>query len=176
MADPKNIPPEVAALLKKGDKVGAMKLLLQQSNSGGGIIGKTVIAALENAAKSGQVQVKVTGNLPPDVLAALANGNKIEAIKLLRERTGLGLAEAKNHVEAYAHSVAEPEASPLDDGGDHMVVRKPGAAPQPRPKPQAYVKRDGLSPGEVAKTSGGLQAVIFVVAIAAAAWLYYAFG
>lgn len=36
------------------------------------------------------------------VQAALAAGNKIEAIKLLREATGLGLAEAKDAVERMA--------------------------------------------------------------------------
>ncbi|MBX7540859.1 ribosomal protein L7/L12 [Qipengyuania sp. GH29] len=34
-----------------------------------------------------------------DVSAAIAGGRKIEAIKLVRERTGLGLAEAKELVE-----------------------------------------------------------------------------
>jgi ribosomal protein L7/L12 len=34
------------------------------------------------------------------VRAALADGNKIEAIKLVRERTGLGLKEAKDHRRA----------------------------------------------------------------------------
>lgn len=42
--------------------------------------------------------------LPPEHLAAirheLARGNKIDAIKLMREATGLGLAEAKQAVEA----------------------------------------------------------------------------
>ena len=40
-----------------------------------------------------------TGGDDPDVVAALRSGNKIEAIKLQRERTGLGLAEAKHAVE-----------------------------------------------------------------------------
>ncbi|MBL8728405.1 MAG: ribosomal protein L7/L12 [Planctomycetes bacterium] len=35
-------------------------------------------------------------DLPPDVLAAAAAGNRIEAIKLLREQRGLGLKEAKD--------------------------------------------------------------------------------
>ena len=35
----------------------------------------------------------------PDVQAALMNRRKIEAIKLVRERTGLGLKEAKQLVE-----------------------------------------------------------------------------
>jgi len=42
----------------------------------------------------------MTTNLPDDVRRALAAGEKIEAIRLLRERTGLGLAEAKAAVES----------------------------------------------------------------------------
>jgi len=40
--------------------------------------------------------------IPPEVLAAIEAGRKIEAIKLLRERTGLGLREAKRVVDALA--------------------------------------------------------------------------
>lgn len=39
--------------------------------------------------------------LPPEALAALANGQLVEAIKLVRERTGLGLREAKDLVESH---------------------------------------------------------------------------
>lgn len=43
-------------------------------------------------------------NLSPEALTrihdALRAGNKIQAIKIMREETGLGLAEAKNAVEA----------------------------------------------------------------------------
>jgi hypothetical protein len=102
------------------------------------------------------------------VLAALRGGNKIEAIKLLRERTGVGLAEAKGIVDAH-------EAPAHDDVADHMPARRPAVA-FTRPKPSAHVKRDGLSPGEVPRTSGGLQAAIFFVAIAAAIGLYFAFS
>ena len=42
--------------------------------------------------------------IPPDVLAALAAGNKIQAIKLVREHTGLGLAQAKRLVDDLARS------------------------------------------------------------------------
>jgi hypothetical protein len=38
--------------------------------------------------------------LPDDVRAALARGDKIEAIKRLREATGMGLHESKDAVEA----------------------------------------------------------------------------
>ena len=41
------------------------------------------------------------GELAPEVVQALNSGRKIEAIKLHRERTGLGLAEAKDAVEEF---------------------------------------------------------------------------
>jgi len=39
--------------------------------------------------------------LPPSAVSALHAGNKMEAIKLTREATNLGLKEAKELVEAY---------------------------------------------------------------------------
>jgi len=39
--------------------------------------------------------------LPADVLAALARGQTIEAIKLLRAATGLGLKEAKDAIDLH---------------------------------------------------------------------------
>jgi ribosomal protein L7/L12 len=35
----------------------------------------------------------------PQILAALRSGNKIEAIKIYRELTGVGLAEAKDAID-----------------------------------------------------------------------------
>lgn len=54
--------------------------------------------------------------LPPDVVAAIESGRRIEAVKLLRESRGLGLAEAKEAVDAYARSLGTPEAAPAPDG------------------------------------------------------------
>jgi hypothetical protein len=39
------------------------------------------------------------GDMPADVQALLAQGKKLEAIKRVRELTGLGLKEAKDYVE-----------------------------------------------------------------------------
>lgn len=39
--------------------------------------------------------------LPPEALAALERGHMIEAIKIIREKSNLGLKEAKDAVEAY---------------------------------------------------------------------------
>lgn len=41
-------------------------------------------------------------DLPPDVIRAVQQGRKIEAIKLLRDATGLGLANAKVLVDKAA--------------------------------------------------------------------------
>ncbi|MEF8688123.1 UNVERIFIED_CONTAM: ribosomal protein L7/L12 [Comamonas sp. A-3] len=41
-----------------------------------------------------------------EVEDAMARGNKIEAIKLLREATGLGLAQAKEHIDAAMDGIA----------------------------------------------------------------------
>jgi ribosomal protein L7/L12 len=42
-----------------------------------------------------------TSSLPAEALAAVEAGNKIAAIKALREATGIGLVEAKQEVESY---------------------------------------------------------------------------
>lgn len=39
--------------------------------------------------------------IPLDAISALERGNKIEAIKLVREAQGIGLKEAKDAVEDY---------------------------------------------------------------------------
>jgi len=41
-------------------------------------------------------------SLSDEVIAAVDSGNKIKAIKLLREETGLGLKEAKDLIDALA--------------------------------------------------------------------------
>jgi ribosomal protein L7/L12 len=56
--------------------------------------------------------------LDRDVQAAADRGDLVEAIKLLRERTGLGLKESKDAVEAYLGgaanvSVRRPEEIPV---------------------------------------------------------------
>jgi len=40
--------------------------------------------------------------LPDDVVAAIRAGDRVEAVKLLSEQMGLGVAEAKRQVDLYA--------------------------------------------------------------------------
>lgn len=99
-----------------------------------------------------------TGPLPPDVADALHRGNKIEAIKRLRTATGLGLAEAKDRIDA--HELAH---HPRTSGGVTISAPVAGRAP-------------GLSPGQVENTGHALRVVIGVALAALAAWLYLQFG
>ncbi|HSN71257.1 MAG TPA: hypothetical protein VLT59_07100 [Steroidobacteraceae bacterium] len=51
-----------------------------------------------------------TGQLPPDVQAALRRGDNIRAIKLLRARSGVDLAQARHIIDEHRkarHSQAE---------------------------------------------------------------------
>jgi hypothetical protein len=50
--------------------------------------------------------------LPADVLRAIEQGKKVEAIKLLREATGLGLANAKVLVDKAARQHGPKVAPP----------------------------------------------------------------
>ena len=94
-----------------------------------------------------------TGPLPPDVVDALRRGNKIEAIKRLRTATGLGLAEAKDRIEA--HDLAGAGQATLG------AALSGGSQIQP---PQ-------LAPGEVGHNRRGLLVFIAVALIALGAWL-----
>jgi len=52
-----------------------------------------------------------TPQLPVAALTALRQGNKIEAIKLIREQQGIGLKEAKNRVDDYLNSQPARQSS-----------------------------------------------------------------
>lgn len=63
--------------------------------------------------------------LPSAVLEAIAAGRKIEAIKLLREATGLGLANAKVLVDRAASRHAEQTgglAAPREESNSGRLV------------------------------------------------------
>ena len=70
--------------------VGGLVILLGRSRSG------KVHDPLEDA---GAALPTRSAEIEAQARALLADGNKIEAIKLVREATGLGLKEAKDFVE-----------------------------------------------------------------------------
>ena len=99
--------------------------------------------------------------LSPEAVAALRNGNKIEAIRLMREKSGIGLAEAKAVVDAFEKVSAIPHAAKVVMKQSIQVRR---GAPVHLESPPS-----GLSPGEVPRGGGSWKtAVAIAVGIAVA--------
>jgi len=60
-------------------------------------------------------------DLPAEVAAALERGQKIEAIKLLRELRGIGLKEAKDAVDDYRPERQLDGVSVVQSGGHDAI-------------------------------------------------------
>jgi hypothetical protein len=91
--------------------------------------------------------------LDRELARLLANGEKISAIKLLRERQGMGLAEAKDVVDRAVAAIGAAAA-----GGVRVDVTVNGASPGAR------------SPRVAALPKRALTAVIVVIAIGIGLW------
>ena len=99
------IPAEAAAALAKGLRIEAIKLV-REANHGVDLRG--AMEAVDAFASGKQrfpidppvaVAAAPFDGLPAEALAALSRGQLIEAIKIVRAATGLGLKEAKDLVE-----------------------------------------------------------------------------
>lgn len=105
-------PAPVLDALNRGNLIEAFKLM--RTESGLGL--REAKQALDAYRRSKQPsaappefpQVLPGGPLPPSVVEALQRGNKIEAIRRLREQTGLGLKEAKDVVELFRQLHPQP--------------------------------------------------------------------
>ena len=113
------LPASVLNTLERGDTIEAIKLL--RSATGLGLKeAKDVVDAHARGVGRQALPSPSTKNLPANVIAALQRGEKIEAIKLLREATGLGLKEAKDAVES---ALSPPSRA-------DKVRRAPGEVPR----------------------------------------------
>ncbi|HSS26360.1 MAG TPA: hypothetical protein VLL50_00250 [Usitatibacter sp.] len=101
----------------------------------------------------GDMAEKIT--LTQEAIAALRSGNKSEAIKLMREKSGIGLVEAKAVVEAFEK--VSNIARNTKVGMKQSIAVKRGAPVH------VEAPRDGLSPGEVPRGAGSLKAAVAVV-------------
>ena len=95
---------EVKALLAQGKKIEAIKLAREKT----GFpleAAKDLVETIEKGGVSAHASFSFTTTirqakeLNDQVQHLVAQGNKIDAIKLIRERTGLGLKEAKDLVD-----------------------------------------------------------------------------
>ncbi len=97
----------IADLVLAGQKIEAIKLLREATGMGLAEARDAVEAAARGtplpphapAARQQSPAPGRTGELPADVHAAASAGDRINAIKLLRKHTGLGLKEAKDELD-----------------------------------------------------------------------------
>ena len=110
--------------------------------------------------------------LPPQVAALLQGGNKIAAIKELRNITGLGLKQAKDWLDNYERGMSARLPEPMVPSGDKIVRQLTSlglAEAKKRADSRKHTGREhGLSPGQVAPSGGaGKWLVLIVVAVVA---------
>ena len=97
---PSPFPPNVLDALQQGKKLEAVKLLCEATGLGLKEA-KDAIDQHMSGEPATVVSSPSVAPLPTSVLEVLQRGSKVEAIKLLREQTGLGLGEAKDWVDAF---------------------------------------------------------------------------
>jgi len=95
------LPPDVVRLVEQDRTLEAIKRL--RETTGLGLKeAKNAVDAHRRGDPRPTPGSLATSSLPPDVVDAMQRGRKIEAIRLLRDHTGMGLKEAKEAVEASA--------------------------------------------------------------------------
>ena len=159
------LPPDVLELLKAGNKIEAIKQL--RGMTGLGL--KEAKDWIESYERGGVDPLpefehpsgrdsSASFTLPAEALDALRGGNKIEAIRIVRESTGIGLAEAKSIVEEIENSLPSPSPATVATRASQAPLRA----------------RPGLAPGEVPKAgrAGMWLALIAVAAVALVAAFY----
>lgn len=108
------LPDDVVEALQLGDTIEAIKRV--RAATGLGL--KEAKDMIDNHAAGIPVTlVSLNDNHPLSdaVMRAVGNGNKIEAIKLLREQTGLGLKEAKDAIDTLPYSsISNKGKSPIE--------------------------------------------------------------
>jgi arabinogalactan endo-1,4-beta-galactosidase/ribosomal protein L7/L12 len=110
-ADDVNLDAELQALVVAGRKIEAIKRYRELTGVGLKEAKDTVEALMRGASLPTREQDSV--GFEANIISLLEQGKKIAAIKLYRERTGVGLKEAKDFIEALAadRRIAAPSRS-----------------------------------------------------------------
>lgn len=138
MSNPTHLlPGNVLDALKLGRTVEAIKLL-REATGMGLAEAKSLVDAHHAGRPVAMPSTASPRSLPAAVSDALQRGNRVEAVRLLREKTGIGLKEAKDVVDASAKL--------------------------------SNAKRDALSPGEVPRSDAQAG---WIAALAVAGVLAY---
>ena len=105
---------QVRQLLADGRKIEAIRIYREATNVGLAEA-KHVVEDIERSVSPIASNPDDDDDSVPDLLQLLREGNKIEAIKRHRARTGTGLKESKDYVEALAarHGIVDPRVGCL---------------------------------------------------------------
>lgn len=134
-------------------------------------------------------------NLPPDAIAALDQGDVVEAIQRVRRHTGLGLADAKDAVDRYrngdrsalasvaAASAASAEATARSEAAGHVdsifdsfPSKPPAQGPRGVRGSAASMLGDPMAePGRVRGSAWGAP-LVWSIAAAGALLVWFYFG
>lgn len=170
---------QLRAQLERMDMKDATQLLdqLNQANASGkssfttikthitSVNGKTTktVTVSGDHAKAIEMQLSRAAAVPEEartkVEEAMARGSKLEAIKLLREATGLGLAQAKEHIDAAMDGIALDWQS---------LQRQSVRASAPN-----SVQPGGPSPGEVPRGQSVLLWLLVLAMAVVGIWYYF---
>lgn len=158
------LPPAARQALEQGNKIEAIKQLRRVTGLGL----KEAKDWIESYERGGEPPAlpsmephpegrdpNASFTLSKEALDALRRGSTIEAIKIIRERTGVGLAEAKNIVE-----MIQKELPDVEDEQPTVASVRAG---------------QHLAPGEVARggSAGKWMALIAVAALLVLAAFYF---
>jgi ribosomal protein L7/L12 len=108
-ADDANLDAELRALLAEGQKLEAIRRY-REATGAELAAAKEAVEALEREQRQ-VTSESVDSDLEAEIVGLLQGLKKIDAVKLYRERTGLGLKEAKDAVEAIAAAHGLPGAA-----------------------------------------------------------------
>jgi ribosomal protein L7/L12 len=97
---------ELRSLVAAGHRIEAVKRYREQSGSGL----KDAAEAVQALAREQGISQRQSDSVEWDVLLLLERGQKVQAIKFYRQRTGSGLQESKAAVERIAaeHNISPP--------------------------------------------------------------------
>ena len=169
MSEPTPISPEIEVVWRRGDKVVAIKLLRDATGWGLAETKQALEAAFDqdHARPAEDMDADLDDDLPAAIHAALASGNKIVAVKLLKEAAGIGLKEAKDRIESGDPSQWQTNAS-----APMAYHRTTDTAASASVAPPAWTE-PGHEPGKV-PPSQAWKAVLAILLIAIiAGWFFW---
>jgi ribosomal protein L7/L12 len=148
------LPPDVLKALESGRTIDAIKKLRKATGLGLAEAKSVIDAHVKRKPTQASYGLPTEGPdagrvLPDVVMDALQRGDKVAAVKLLRERLGIGLNAAKERIDAASGSPGVPHL-------DHRIVG---------PTEQIVQSRPGLAPGEVPRSNGAFWLVLLLVAV-----------